>query len=391
MFFRFLKTCLLLSVLPLLGGCWSQINFDQLTVVSSLGLDLNPDKRLEVTIQLVNPTLPISAGGGNQQRRSIATYSAVGATVEDALETIRQQAKKSLFFPQTRVVMIGERLARKGLDGVMDYFWRNQYQNFNSFVLISKEPVRQALGKSQELQAVPADEWKAYLESKYYKSLSGAIELYQFLPRLNQSGYAAAVPGLRSAESYGANQRIMAIEELAVFRHERLVGWMNSDETQMVSWLSGMAKSGSFKVKIDEGTIISFQMNPVAVRLTPVFDGERITLKVKMVAEAGIVTSTAELNLADPDFNRKLVRSLTDHLQRQTEHTVYKLFRTYRTDSIGFGETIHRKAPSKWKKLKKDWEERLKTIKVEPEIKVVMTKSGLLIEGLITKDDEEKK
>ncbi|WP_028559761.1 Ger(x)C family spore germination protein [Paenibacillus pinihumi] len=390
MFFRLLKGFLLLTVLSLLSGCWSQINFDQLTVVSAVGLDLNKDKHLEVTVQLVNPTLPISAGGGNQQRRSIATYSAPGNTIEEALDLIRQQAKKSLFFPQTRVIMIGEKLARRGIRGVMDFFWRNQHQNFNSYVIISKDPVREALSSSQELQAVSADEWKAYLTSKYYKSFSGSIEMYQFLPRLDLVGYQAAAPGLRAVERYGTNQRIMAIEELAVFRNHKLAGWMSNEQTQMVNWLSGMSQSGPVQIKLEDDIIISFDLDPIVVRLTPVFDAGRITMRVKMVAEAGIITSTKELDLSSLKMSSKIVQKLTDDLKMQIEQTTYKMFRTYGTDAIGFGEAIHRKAPAQWKKLKKDWNSELAGIQVETDVKVIMIKSGLMIEGILTEDDEEK-
>ncbi|GEM_PF-1222558 len=385
--FRPALSIVLMMAMTLLSGCWSQINFDQLTVVSAVGLDAN-EQQLEVTVQLVNPTLPISAGGGNQQRRSFATYSASGETIEDALEIIRQQAKKSIFFPQTRVILIGEKLARRGLDGIMDYFWRNQFQNFNSFILIYKGAAKEALTTAKELQAVSADEWKAFLRNKYYKNYSGAVELYQFLPRITQIGYNAAAPGLYRAPGYNASENIMEIDELAVFNGSRMTGWISREEAQIVNWLNGTSRFGTTSIQHD-GNKINLRLEPLHTRIKPEFSDNKLTMRIRVMGQAGVITSTHSLDLSDGATHQALRSNLQSSLKKQIEQTVSKLYRTYRSDAIGFGEVIHRKAPSRWKSLKQEWAEQMPQIEIAAEISIDLVKSGLLIEGILTKDDDE--
>lgn len=385
---RLTRSVILITAMTFLSGCWSQINFDQLTVVSAVGLDITEQRQLEVTVQLVNPTLPISAGGGNQQRRSFATYSAAGETIEDALEIIRQQAKKSLFFPQTRVVLIGEKLARSGLDGMMDYFWRNQFQNFNSFILIFKGEAKEALTDAKELQAVSADEWKAFLHNKYYKNFSGAVELYQFLPRLEQIGFQAAAPALYRAQGYNSAEQIMEIDGLGVFSGGKLAGWLDREEAQIVNWLNGISRFGTARIT-HEGNRVNFRLEPLQTSIRPIFSGDKLTLHIRLMGQAGVITSTRQLDLSEGSMNNELRSSLQEQLKQQIEQTVSKLFRVYRSDAIGFGEVIHRKAPARWKSLKKEWNEQLPQIELAIEVSFDLVKSGLLIEGILTKDDDE--
>ncbi|WP_341277714.1 Ger(x)C family spore germination protein [Paenibacillus sp. FSL H8-0537] len=387
MFLHLSKYACFLSMLLLLSGCWSQINFDQLTVVSAIGLDLNKQGQLQVTVQLVNPTLPVAAGGGVQQRRAIATYTANGITVEDALETIRKQAKKSLFFSQTKVLLIGERLAKQGLNDSMDFFWREPNQNFNCWVMVSRRPVKEVLTDSKELQAVAAEEWKAYFKNKTYKPTSGGIQLYQFLPRLEQSGFQVAVPGLLQVGKSGSKDLVMEITDLAVFRNNKMVGWLNSEETQVVSWLTKLSSLGLFQMTTKDKKSIMFELKNIHIAMKPAFENGQLQMNVRMKTRASIKTSTEVMDLTEKKTTDLIKTELSSAIAASIEGTLHKLFHSYKSDAVGFGETIHRKDPKIWEMLKEGWNEELANIKVQSSISIELVKSGLLIDSKIKKDD----
>ncbi|MEF3302565.1 Ger(x)C family spore germination protein [Paenibacillus sp. GYB003] len=377
---RLLAVCFL-PVLPLvLGGCWSQINLDQLTVVSAIGLDAAEDDRVEVTVQLVNPTLPVAAGGG-QQRKPFAIYSSKGLTIEDALKQIKQQAKKSVFLPQTRVVLIGEAMARRGLDGIMDFFWREPTHNMNSWVLISKTPARKALESSFELEAVPADEWKEYLNSKERRPSIEADMLYQFLPRLQQDGFHASAAGMFPV-SGARGKQIMKIGNTAVFKREKMVGWLTLEESQTTNWLTRDSRKGSMRVDLPEQGEINFDLRNIRVRIDPAFRQDRASMKIRVQGDAEIVTTTALLNVADPKTVAMLEQRLNERIRASIEETIAKVCGTYKTDVFGFGESIHRKFPQKWKSLKKQWDEEVDKLDAQVSVSMNVFKSGMLRDGI---------
>ncbi|MEI7027102.1 Ger(x)C family spore germination protein [Paenibacillus sp. y28] len=382
-----LKMIALFLLLLVLSGCWSQLNFDQLTVVSAIGLDLSKDKQLEVTIQLINPTLPIAAGGGNQNRKPFAIYTASGATLEEAVASIRHQAKKNLFFPQTKIVIIGEALARYGLDGFMDYFWRETNQNFNSRILITKMTAKEALQNSYELEAVSADQWKSFLKDDQRSAASGSVEMYEFLPRLNLVGFHAVAPGLSAAPRSSA--KIMEIREAAVFRNHKMLGWLTQEESQTVNWLSGGTRYGALRVMRSGKEVIDFEIEDIRVRLIPVFEGELPKLKVLFKGVVLLKTSTIELDLSQLETFAELKQDVNSHIQATIQKTVAKVYKTYQSDVIGFGEVIHRRNPKQWNALKSGWNEALKDVEVEVTASVKIVKSGLLQDSSKGKDDTE--
>ncbi|MBN2984176.1 Ger(x)C family spore germination protein [Cohnella algarum] len=370
----FAKAVLCLLLLLPLGGCWSEIDPDQITVVSAIGLDPAENGNIAVTVQLMNPTLPIAAGGGNQQRRPFAIYSANGKTIQDAVELIQLAAKKSLFFPQTQVVLIGETLARRGLDDFLDFFWREENQNFNSWTLVSRLPAKQMLENASELKAVPAEEWKAFLRGKWGRPQNVAMQMYQFLPRLNQVGFQAVSAGIGPAPN-PSKKGLMEIGDAAVFRNDRMVGWLTEDESQIVNWLAGTSSKGRFLIVAD-GEAASMAMSSIRVRVFPVFREDRILFKIRLKGAAELKTSTMPINLAKD--RGKLKKLLDEQLTEAIEKTVDKTFKTYKSDIFGFGEVIHRRHPGKWRTLKPQWNEQLESVETEIEVSFRIERAGLL-------------
>jgi len=369
------KAGICLLAVMLISGCWGQINFDQLTVVSAIGLDPAKNNMIRVTLQLSNPTLPVAAGGGSQQRRPFVNYDAVGVTIQEAVERIQHQAKKSLFFPQTKVVLISEQFARRGLDDTLDYFWRETNQNLNSWVLVSRMPARHVLDKAMELEPVPADEWRKYLEGDWKRPLQIDVQMYQFLPRLNQTGYQAVSPGIGPFNKSGKSD-IMEIGDTAVFKNDRMIGWLSGEESQIVNWLTGASRHGSFHTDLAKEESVSFNLNSVRAKLTPVLSGGRLSMQVRVKGEAEVLTATVPLHFGSEHAMLRDV--LNRQLTTAIEKTIDKVFRQFGSDVIGFGETLHRRMPAEWKKRKPDWDEELRGLNADISVSFEVKRSGLL-------------
>ncbi len=372
---KLLKAGICLLAMMLISGCWGQINFDQLTVVSAIGLDPAKDGMVRVTLQLSNPTLPVAAGGGSQQRRPYVNYDAIGVTIQEAVERIQHQAKKSLFFPQTKVVLINEQFARRGLDDTLDYFWRETNQNLNSWVLVSRLPARQVLDKAMELEPVPSEEGRKYLQGDWKRPLQVDVQMYQFLPRLNQIGYQAVSPGIGPFNASGKTD-IMEIGDTAVFKNDRMVGWLSGEESQIVNWLTGVSRRGSFHTDFAKEESVSYSLNSIRVKVTPLIRGDRLAMKVRIKGEAEVLTATLPLHFGTEQA--MLRDTLNKQVKLAVEDTIDKLFVNYASDVIGFGEALHRSMPSEWKKRKSNWDKELRQVDAEISVSFRIRRTGLL-------------
>ncbi|MBB6672940.1 Ger(x)C family spore germination protein [Cohnella nanjingensis] len=372
---RLLKGFSLLFLLLVMSGCWGQKNIDQLTVVAAIGLDAAPDDRIEMSVQLVNPTLPVAAGAGGQ-RRPFAMYAAEGDTIFEAMEQIRKQAKKNLFFPQSRIILIEEELARRGIEEYTDFFWRDTQQNPLSWILISKQPARDTLQKSKELEDVPSEEWSDFIKNRRGNS-SVTLELYKFLPRLDQVGFQAYAAGIAPVSKGG--EETMAIREIAVFKQHKLVGWLTDRQAQVLGWLQGKSHNGMIQFELqDRGPKpVVFELKQIKVRLVPSVYRNRVAYRVGIRAKAELKSSVKSLDLTDVQTNRLLEKKLAAQIRESVEQTIERVCRTYNSDVIGFGEALHQSYPRQWKRMKKRWNEELADLDVQVSVSVPIIKTGL--------------
>lgn len=372
-----LKGIALLSLLLLASGCWGQRNIAQLTVVAAIGLDAAPDNQIELSIQLVNPKLSVAAGGSGQ-RRPFALYTAVGSTVYEAIDGIRKQAKKELFFPQTRTIIIGETLAKRGIGDYMDFFWRDMQQNPISSVLISRLSVRELLQQSQELVEIPADEWVEFFRNR--ENPADTLEMYEFLPRLEQVGYQAFAAGLTPKSK--EEKEIVTIDEVAVFKKDKLVGWLSEPEVQVFEWLRGDSKGSVVKFALDDQVTkpIVFELETIRVRKAPRLRNQQIEFSIDIHVDASLKSSVKPLDLSSFSSNDLLEKELEEHIKSSVKRIVARINQEFNSDIIGFGQRIYQTYPHYWKEAEPQWNEELARMNVDVNVTAHIIKAGLRLD-----------
>ncbi|MFS0726506.1 Ger(x)C family spore germination protein [Paenibacillus sp. 1P07SE] len=367
-----LKGISALALLIFASGCWGHRDIDQLTVVAAIGLDAAPDNHIELSVQLVNPTLPVAAGA-NGQRRPFAMYSAKGETMFQVMEDIHKQAKKDLFFQQTRIILIDEKLARRGLEDYLDFFYRNTEQNPLSLILISKATARSTLQNAKELKEVPSDEWSDYFKN----GVAFTPNMYQFLPRMDQIGHQPYAAGIAPISK--GNEEILAIGGLAVFKQYKLVGWLTEMQSQALGWLQGEMRSGvmQFALSEEDSKPSVFELDHIRVRLVPVVHGNQVAFRVSIRVNADLKSSVRNLNLTNIQSNRELEIKLAEQIQEIVEQTIDHICKTHNSDIIGFGEAVHQYYPRTWKQVGPRWHEVLAELEVQVDVSAHLIKAGL--------------
>ncbi|MBD2869859.1 Ger(x)C family spore germination protein [Paenibacillus sp. IB182493] len=367
--------CLLVFTFLFTSGCWSQKNLEYLTVVSGLGLDAAPEGQIEVTVQLLNPTPPTGAGGSGKEKRPFAIYSATAKTINGALDLIQQQTKKTLFLTQTRSIVISEKLARRGVHDHMDYFWRSGNKNLTAPILISKRSAKETLQYAKELENVPSDAWRLYFMNEERRPSAGELQLYLFLPRMDQIGHEAIGAGIIPAT--GGN--IMKISNTAVFHQGKMVGWLSNKETEMMRWIKKEIGRRTVLVDLtsDNSETLSFRLSGLRSRFNANVQGKQITIEIRLKAKAEAVETALNMDFTDLEIVRKFESRLNGLLQDRVQQTLTKIYANYRSDIIGFGEFIHQRHPGQWKKLKPNWRNRLPQLDFKVEVKTTIINSGL--------------
>jgi spore germination protein KC len=115
-----------------------------------------------------------------------------------------------------------------------------------------------------------------------------------------------------------------------------------------------------------------------------------LRMRTVMKCDAHIETATKEVDLSSKEITLAIEAKINQYLKTEIEQTLDKIFRTYQSDVVGFGEAVHRANPGKWKALRDDWKSHLATVEIAAVTDVRLTKSGLLIDGIIEKEDRSE-
>lgn len=125
-------------VLPL-GGCWNSRELNELAVVSGIGMDLVPETdEYRVTFQLVNPSSTSTSTSPGSGKPAVVVVSATDKTMFGALRRASKHVTRQLFFAHTQLIVLGESLARDGINDIFDIFERSHELRLNSEILVAR-------------------------------------------------------------------------------------------------------------------------------------------------------------------------------------------------------------------------------------------------------------
>ncbi len=389
----------------LLAGCWDRREIERLAIVAGIGLDLQPDGSLLLVAQVVKPALVRTQGqAGMGSPRAVSLASSTGPTVAAATRALCQVAGRRPFWGHARILVVGEELARAGLADVMDWFFRQREPRPRTRVLVARGRAADLLAAESELEKLPAVALDNVLELQSATTLAPDTTLHRFVRDLTTPGKdplvaAAAVvsrtaqagfPGMEgrppeaqepAAEKEGEERRF-DVRGSAVFRGDRLVGWMDEVETRATLWVAGAGRRATVVVPGPAG---SGQGSTVEVL--------RAAPKVKIHEEGGRLVLTVSLEcravlseeLRGPDVT---VRGALEDVERRLERVLaadiaaaFRKARSLRADPFGLGFTLCTRYPKLWEKYQDFWPDALASAEVRISVKARIVRTGLVLKA----------
>ncbi|MNN31892.1 Spore germination protein B3 precursor [compost metagenome] len=139
------------------------------------------------------------------------------------------------------------------------------------------------------------------------------------------------------------------------------------------------------------GKTVSVSMDTFKSHITPIFSGELPRFRVLLEGKGNIEENNSPLNLSKPANVKKVEARMNQYLEEKIKKVVTKVQKDFKSDIFGFGDTIHRRHPYRWKKLAADWETIFPDIDLDITVKLNLTGTGLTGESLLpTREGGEK-
>lgn len=177
---------------------------------------------------------------------------------------------------------------------------------------------------------------------------------------------------------------VLKVGGTAVFRGNKMAGWLDERETRGLLWVRGKVKGGVITVPCGSGSgkgeDIRYSMEILrnGSKIEPELTDGELSVTVKVNAGTSIQEAECQEELEKPEVIESIKQSLAGAIQGEVEAALAKAQHEYRSDVFGFGEAVHRKYPDVWKEMKNNWKEIYPDLPVYVEVEAKIARTGLV-------------
>lgn len=403
---RALVSIAAIAILSILAsGCWDRREIETLGFVVACALDTadagaQPEDAgfVQVTVQIVKPWAIGTGERAGSPERAFYTVTAVGSTVYEAVRSLNEQSPRTPYWPHSRWIIIGEGLARAGVESVFDFFVRNREPR--------ELPVLGVLDGGRgwdlmwvefELERLPSTGGEGVING-VSRNLGTIVRttLGDFLISLADPGVDPVLPRIvivahsdePAATGDLLREKIRTTAEMSgagVFRGDRLAGWLTGVETRGLNWVRGDVISAVIAVPApgaeDPGDFrnrVSLEImrasSQVSVRALNTTDEVEARVKVDVTAHLAETRSFVDIS-QDMQALIQMEEALADQIRGEILDAVQKA-QSLGADIFGFGRMLMASDYRAWKRICPKWDTVFTSLPVKVEVKARIDRSA---------------
>lgn len=397
-------------MMPFLSGCWSRVEVNDLAFVTATGIDKMEDGKIRITLQLAIPRMlgaPGQGGFGGEKdigTKAVWIVSEKGTTIMDAYRKLQEKLPREIFLSHSRIIIIGEKMARAGVSPILDFFTRHREARMRSYILFTKEEALKSLKFIPKFEKIPAE----VMREEEERGIGLKVNLKDFAHMLVAEGLEPIASEIELVPSNVVNREESpnqksrskvetnaSIEGAAIFKKDKLIGWMNDRETRGILWLRNKIKTGVITINIpkEKGNgKVSVQIFGSETKIIPLLKQGELNVEVKVRVDADLYENSSKMDLSIPKEVLFLEKKLEKEIEQRIQVALNKAQNKFKSDIFGFGTAVQRKYPKEWENtFKKRWNQEFPKLQVKINANVTVDRTGLTKKSLIWEEKEFQK
>lgn len=372
---------ILLLITPLIGCKESKQEVEKLGIILAEGFDLTPDGKYQYTAQILNTQAnPTSKSKDTTEEESseVVVFSAIGDTPYSATSNLGESYGKSLFFGHSRYIVIGEKLARSGLGLLTDTVFRIRTSRPDILLLITKGKASEIVKASVPNEKIPSNEienLQRFQKSKGFSPMTSNLEFANSL--LNESG--TSILGFITLRNDYGTDNVLDFSGSAVFKKDKLAGYMNINETRGVQWIKGKVQGGVITSYLPDNNLVSFFSIDSKSKIKPKLNGDSLYIDVDIQVLGNVIEMSAPLNpMKNHKDMDKLNQLLSKAVKDEATLAINAAQKKFKADVFDFGKTVSEDYPNFWDKNKNDWSSIFSKIKININVSSSVKRPGVI-------------
>ena len=391
----------------LLTGCWDRSEIEDQAYVILLGLDRGDEGKIMVSTDLAI-TQSLSAGllgaraSAGPPHMAVRLLTVQAETITQAITTLNGGMSRRLDLRQLRGIVVGEELAREGLEPLLMELSRHSLARPSALLVQARGRAYDLLRLQEPVGEVnPGRMADGLILQAKQLHLAPPVRMHHFMLRLAAPGgdpylpaaavnpwitippqepkEATATSAIAGDMPRGGGNPVEFIGT-AIFRRDRLAGFLSVDETQMLLALRGeMGKAyTTFPDPTDPDkpvTLRFHQENKPTYKAS--FRGARPYVKVRIVFEGEVLAIPGGTDFVPPEMRQRLERASKKYAEETMARLLTRLH-DWEADAVGFGHQF-RGSVTTWPEWDRyDWPKHVKDLEVEVSVEMRIRRYGLI-------------
>ncbi len=369
---KVIKSCcilLLIMVMLCFTGCWNYRELDGLTMVSGFAVDKGEQgHKYHLTFELLNLS---------ENKSAAELLESDGDTIFDAVRNVSAKTQKKLFFSDCKIIVINKDIASEGVVPLLDWALRDAELRITMNPIISKEKtageVLRPKPVTDTLQALEIS--KALQLDSFQLSKIPDVKLYQAVDMLGEEGISLILPVIKVTDSQDG--KVTELNGTAVFKKDKLVGYLDPDETKFFMFLKNRINNGLFLTNLDsKDKNITLEILGSQTKITPILSNGNVTMQINIKTKVTLAENQTNKDYLTQDGFETLEKNAEAEIRTGILDLIAKVQKEYNSDIFGFGAAIHRDKPDWWKKNKSNWNELFPSLKCTVSIEMEIKNAG---------------
>jgi spore germination protein KC len=354
--------CLVLCI-PFLSGCWDQLSFRDLQVVTLIGIEGEQG----------NVTIHFSFPSQTDDSIEYLNAKAQGYSFADAKNEINVRTSEVIDISQLEVLLISEETAESNLIEYMDNLYRTPRNRLSSNVALIRGDMESFMtqNSSKGIGKNVPDFITHLLKTSDDYSMSTSYDIQKVGTLLYSEGEDLALPVLEIGEESGHPE----IAGTALFKGKSATGIaLTTSESKILSIMNnnpGKFLRGTYEVEVDgHRTFITIEY--VRGKKDWKIDGEKVRMSYDIDVEIEEFPHGAVL---EKDRMQTIEKQLSDQITADMQHLL-SILQEAGSDPIGLGRTVRAFHPDLWKRG--DWNETFSELDITADANIQIRRTGIL-------------
>lgn len=362
----------LILIMPLLTACWGYREVDKMSIVVGVAIDKGTTDKYLVTYEVVDFSQMKVEG----KAKSILVKSEGDTLLEASRNAISKNFPR-LYFGHSTIVVVSKEIASEGILDVIDSLCRDNETRLSMHLLVSEEETAGELLKVKPLDtALLSTEINNILIEEKYLSKAIPFQTYEFVNCVMDQGISCAMTTVCIEKK--EEEELIKLCGTAVFKHDKLLGFIDEEETKALSFILDKVKGGVNVVKIgsgDDESRFSLEIIRSNTKLKPTFKDKKLSIEIDVKVVVTLGEHISNKDYGTEEGIKQLSKVAEEQLRDDLERLINKIKTEYVSDIFGFGNSVYKHYPKLWKEIKDDWDNEFKNIEVsiKPEIKILNT------------------